>query len=217
MEKNNIVRLIIASIICLLPICLSVMMYNDLPERLVMQWNIEGNPNWDAPKAVLAFGVPLFLMVLNIAVNILVYNLPNRKNVSTAMQLFLNWFIPVLSLIFVPLALLINLGAELPIKMIAFIFIGLVFIFIGNYLPKNRQNVIAGIRISWTLNNTENWNKTHRLAGVLWIIGGILFIVLAFLPLENIAGLIIIFTILLLIMIIVPILYSYFLHRREEK
>jgi uncharacterized membrane protein len=188
-------------------------MYNDLPERLVMQWNIDGEPNWDAPKVVLAFGLPLFLVLLNIAVNILVYNLPNRKNVSTAMQLFLNWFIPVLSLIFVPLALLMNLGAELPIKMIAFIFIGIVFVFIGNYLPKSRQNLIAGIRISWTLNNAENWNKTHRLAGVLWIIGGILFIITAFLPLEGIVSIIIILT-LLLIMIIVPILYSFILHKK---
>ena len=214
MEKNNIVRLIIASIVCLLPICLSFIVYNDLPEQFVMQWNIEGNPNWHAPKAVGAFGFPLFFMVFNVATNLLAYYFPTREKVSKAMQVFMIWFIPVLSLVIVPLVLLQNLNAGLPIKMIVFILVGVIFVFIGNYLPKNRQNIIAGIRIKWTLNNAENWNKTHRLAGFLWIIGGLLFIIAAFLPLENSAGIIIILTILI-ITVIVPILYSFFLYKKE--
>jgi len=215
MEKNNIVGLIVTSIVCLLPICLSFAVYGDLPEQLVMQWNLEGNPNWYAPKAIGAFGLPLFLLGLNIIINLVVYRYPKRENISKAMQIFMNWLIPILSLAIVPLFLLINLGSELPIKMIVFILVGIVFIFIGNYLPKNRQNVIAGIRISWTLNNNENWNKTHRLAGFLWIIGGILFIIIAFLPLNNIVGIIIILTILL-VTIIVPIIYSFTLHKRGK-
>jgi uncharacterized membrane protein len=181
-----------------------------------MQWSFEESPNWYAPKAVGAFGLPLFLMVLNIVVNILAYSLPKRENVSKAMQIFILWFVPILSLVIVPLSLLMNLGANLPIKMIVFILLGIVFVFIGNYLPKNRQNIIAGIRISWTLNNIENWNKTHRLAGIIWIIGGMLFIITAFLPLNDIVGIIIILT-LLFIMIIVPILYSFILHKKEGR
>jgi len=215
MEKNNIVVLIVTSILCLLPICLSFAVYDDLPGQLVMQWNLEGNPNWYAPKAIGAFGLPLFLLGLNIIINLVVYRYPKMENISKAMQIFVSWFIPILSLAIVPLFLLINLGSELPIKMIVFILAGIVFIFIGNYLPKNRQNVIVGIRIPWTLNNNENWNKTHRLAGFLFIIGGMLFIIIAFLSLKNIFGIIIIFTILL-ITIIVPIIYSFILHKKEE-
>jgi uncharacterized membrane protein len=216
MEKNNIVKLIITSIVCLLPICMAFAVYNDLPEQLIMQWSLDGSPNWYAPKAVAAFVLPLFFMILNIIINLVVYHYPKRVNISKAMQIFINWFIPVLSLIISPLMLLANLDVDLPIKMIVFLLVGIVFIFIGNYLPKNRQNILAGIRISWTLNNTENWNKTHRLAGFLWIIGGMLFIVTAFLPLENIVGIIIIFAILL-ITVIVPILYSYILHKKGVK
>jgi uncharacterized membrane protein len=178
-----------------------------------MQWNLEGNPNWYAPKVVAAFVLPLFFMVLNIVVNLVVYNYPERGNISKAMQVFIGWLIPIVSLIITPLILLVNLGVALPIKMIVLILLGIVFIFVGNDLPKNKQNAMAGIRISWTFNNTENWNKTHRLAGVLWIIGGLLFIVTAFLPLKNIVGIIIILAILS-ITIIVPILYSFILHKK---
>jgi uncharacterized membrane protein len=178
-----------------------------------MQWNFEGNPNWYAPKAVTAFALPFFFMMLNIIVNLVVNNYHRRESISKAMQILIVCFIPVISLTVVPLMLLANLGVELPIKMIVFIPVGIVFIVTGNYLPKTRQNDIVGIRIPWTLNNTENWNKTHRLAWVLWIIGGLLFIVTAFLPLKNTVGIIVTLATLSM-MIVVPIFYSFILHKR---
>jgi len=218
-EKNKETKftllLVITSIICLLPICLSLTVYNVLPEKVVMQWNFEGNPNWYAHKAVIAFGMPVFFMVFNALVYFLVRIDPRRKNISTAMLLFVDFFIPVLSLILIPIMVFMNLGVDLPIKIIILSLAGVLFIFFGNYMPKNRQNDSAGIRISWTLSSAENWNKTHRLAGVIWIIGGLLFIATAFLPLPNIAGIIIIFTVLF-ILIVMPILYSYILYKKEK-
>ncbi|MDR3012370.1 MAG: SdpI family protein [Chitinispirillales bacterium] len=217
MKKNNVVKLAVTSIVCLLPICLAFVLYNDLPDQLIMQWNIEGGPSWYAPKAIAAFALPLFFVILNIIVNLAVYYSPKRKNIPKTMLVFIGWLIPVISLIIVPSMLLANLGVGLPIKMIAFIFVGITFAFIGNELPKNKPNAIAGIKTPWTLNNAENWNKTHRLAGILWIIGGMLFIVTAFMPLENIAGTIIIFSILLIMIIIAPILYSFILYKKGVK
>ena len=98
MTKKNILMLVITSIICLLPICLSFAVYNDLPENVVMQWNFEGNPNWYAHKAALAFGMPIFFMIINIAVTFLVYTDPKRENASKAMQGFVTWFISILSI-----------------------------------------------------------------------------------------------------------------------
>jgi len=215
MTKKNILVLVITSIICLLPICLSVSMYNDLPDKVVMQWNFEGNPNWYAHKAVLAFGMPVFFLVMNIVIFFLIHADPKRENASKAMLMFVEWFISILSLIIVPLMLLTNLGVELPTVMIILVLVGILFIFLGNYLPKNRQNYSIGIRVSWTLENPENWNKTHRLGGFMWIIAGILLIIIAFLPLPNIVGIIFIFTILILISVI-PILYSYSLYKKEK-
>jgi len=216
MTKSNIVILIITSIICLLPICLSFVVYNDLPEKVVMQWNFVGNPNWYAHKAVIAFGMPLFFMIFNIVISLIVHFDPKRENASKVMRIFVDWFISVLSLIIVPLMLFGNLNNELPLPMIVFILVGIIFIFIGNYLPKNSQNHAVGVRIKWTLNDPENWNKTHRVAGFTFMISGLLFIITAFLPLENIIGIIVILTIILAI-VIVPIIYSYNLYIKEKR
>jgi len=214
--KINLTVMIITSVICLLPMILSFIVYDDLQEKVVMQWNFAGNLNWYAHKAVAAFGMPLFFMVLNIFVAFMVSTDPKRDNASKVMRIFVQWFIPLLSLVIVPLMLLMNLGVQLPIPMIVFILVGIIFIFFGNYLPKSRQNYSIGIRTSWALNDPENWNKTHRMAGVLWMIGGMLFIVTAFLhnTLSNAAGIAVIITIIL-ILAIAPTIYSYRLYKKE--
>jgi uncharacterized membrane protein len=195
-----------------------VVIYNDLPERLVMQWNFEGEPNWYAPKAVAAFALPLFLMVVNIITIFGIYNDPKRENTSKAIRIISVWLVPVISLVFVPILLLMglaeNMPFQIPVKMIAFVIVGLTLIFCGNYMPKNKINYSIGIRIPWTYNDTENWNKTHRISGLLWIFAGIIFIILAFLPLSNLTGGIIISVILLLILLL-PYLYSFYLYRNK--
>ena len=51
--------------------------------------------------------------------------------------------------------------------------IGLLFVVIGNYLPKTRFNYVMGIRSPWTLSSEEVWDKTHRLAGPLYVLLGL--------------------------------------------
>lgn len=45
------------------------------------------------------------------------------------------------------------------------VLLGIVLIVVGNYLPKCRQNYMIGIKLPWTLDNEENWDYTHRMAG----------------------------------------------------
>lgn len=57
---------------------------------------------------------------------------------------------------------------------------GLLFIVIGNYLPKTRKTFFLGIRTPWTLTSDYAWEKTHRLVGPLYILAGLIGIVIAF-------------------------------------
>lgn len=57
---------------------------------------------------------------------------------------------------------------------------GLLFIIIGNYLPKTRKTFFLGIRTPWTLTSDYTWEKTHRLVGPLYILAGLAGIVIAF-------------------------------------
>lgn len=50
--------------------------------------------------------------------------------------------------------------------------VGLLLIVIGNYLPKTRRNYAMGVRTPWALADERVWDKTHRLAGPLFMLGG---------------------------------------------
>lgn len=79
-------------------------------------------------------------------------------------------------------------------------------------MPKTRRNYTIGIRLPWTLDNDENWNKTHRLAGKLWVSGGVLIFINAFVQIVVLQ----VFVIVLAVMIVLPILYSFILNQKKK-
>lgn len=87
----------------------------------------------------------------------------------------------------------------------------MLLIIIGNYMPKARQNYTIGIRLPWTLANEENWNRTHRIAGYLWLISGILVVALTLCKVLNLGWMIVIIAVI----VIVPFFYSFWLHVRK--
>ena len=92
--------------------------------------------------------------------------------------------------------------------------IGIMLIVIGNYMPKFKQSFFCGIKTPWALADEENWYKTHRVGGKLWVIGGLLFVIVAFLPQPLME---IILVINLLVLVVVPYLYSYLIYRKKYK
>ena len=136
---------------------------------------------------------------------------PKRQNISPKMFSLGLWIAPVVSLVAAATIYPVNLGYELDISFFAKLLLGMMFIIIGNYLPKARQNYTIGIKIPWTLANEENWNRTHRLAGYLWMICGILMIIISltrFVPTEWLVG-------IFLIMVLIPCIYSYWMHAKK--
>ena len=94
-------------------------------------------------------------------------------------------------------------------------FIGLFFSVIGWILPKVGQNYFAGIRLPWTLENEDNWNETHKVAGKVWGIGGLLQAI-GTLIVPDIYGFYI-FIICIIIMVAVPIIFSYRMFKNGNK
>ena len=94
-----------------------------------------------------------------------------------------------------------------------FFFFGVMFLVLGNHMPKIRQNHTLGIRVKWTLENEENWNATHRFAGKVWVAGGLLCMVCAML--HNLELVVVAFVLILLVMALVPTVYSYRFYRRQ--
>ncbi|MBR5460293.1 MAG: SdpI family protein, partial [Clostridia bacterium] len=92
------------------------------------------------------------------------------------------------------------------------VIIAIAFIVIGNYMPKTRQNRTIGIKITWTFSSEANWNATHRMAGKLWMICGLVMLFSALLPLKL--SLPLLFAVIL-VAVIIPVIYSYRFYKRE--
>ena len=211
MLKANRKTLIIASIVTVLPALIGILCWDRLPDVMATHFGINNEADGFSSKAFAVFGLPAVLLAILWLVAFVTSQDPKRQNISPKMFTLGLWIAPVVSLVIAATMYPVNLGYAVDIAFFAELLIGLLFIIIGNYLPKARQNYTIGIRIPWTLANEENWNRTHRLAGYLWMICGVLMILLCLtrlLPAPWTVG-------LLLIMVLVPCGYSYWLHARK--
>lgn len=211
MKSKNKSLLIITTAVCMLPIILSALLYNKLPGKIPIHFNSAGAPDNYLPKALACFGLPAALSLLNLFVHFRINNDPKKANASELIKMIGKWCVPALSVIFVPLSLFISLGNDIPIHVIAPALVGILILVCGNYLPKSRQNYTIGIKLPWTLSNEDNWNKTHHMAGIIWVIGGLIILVTGFLQWYSV------FVILVVIaaLVVVPFIYSYFLYKKS--
>lgn len=214
MIKNNKWKLIISSLIILLPIVFGLVMWNQLPERIATHWGPDGTPDGWSSRAFAVFALPLFIFVTHWLCVLVTSKDPKNKDKNQKAQGLVLFICPMISLLGNGLVYTTALGMSLRVEMIMPVFFGLLFIVLGNYLPKCRQNYTIGIKISWTLNSEENWNATHRFAGKLWMIGGALIMLGAFLPTTYIF---IAFFVIAMIMVIIPVIYSYNFYKKESK
>jgi len=208
MIKKNMKVLIITSIVILLPILAGLILWNQLPEQIPTHWNAAGEIDGWSSKPFAVFGLPAILLaaqwlcVLGTAAD------PKRSAHPQKILHLVLWIIPVLSVLLNVLTYMAAMGRQVQMEVIMPVFIGLLLAIVGNYLPKCKQNYTIGIKIPWTLNNEENWNKTHRFAGWLWTVCGIIIMLTGFF------GGFWIFFIIVLLMVLAPIAYSYILHRK---
>ena len=214
MLKKNKGKLILSSVIILLPILFGVLFWNDLPQAMTTHWGPDGTADGWSGRPFAVFGSPLILLAAH-WICIWITPRDNRnKNQSNKVFGMVLWIIPLTSLFTNGIMYMAAFGRALHAETVMFLFIGLLFIVIGNYLPKTRQNRTIGIKIKWTLENEENWNATHRVGGRLWVIGGLLFMCCVFLPGRAVPWVLIIG---LAILAVIPVLYSYLYHRKQVK
>ncbi len=210
-KKKN---LIISSIVTLLPILAGVILWDKLPDNMATHFAANGDADGFASKAFAVFGLPLILLgIFWICIFFTMKDINNKNQNKKALGM-VYWIIPVLSCVVNGNLYFIALGKEINPAVVVSLLLGIMFIAIGNYMPKCKQNFTLGIKIKWTLENEENWNKTHRFAGKVWFIGGFLMLLTAFLTIEY-ALLSILF--LIIPMVVLPVIYSYCYHKKQLK
>jgi uncharacterized membrane protein len=207
-----------APIVWLLPVVYLCLVYSTLPQNVPMHYDMYGNVNRYGSKSEFV-AVIGFMIGISALVYLLLKFLPlidPKKQVKYGESTFkklafgLVVFLTALNLLMIFAALHNGFKIE---KMLLPV-IGLLFVFLGNMMNSIKPNYFAGIRTPWALENEDNWRATHRLAGKLWFVGGILLtIAVLFLPEQ--AGTIV-FMCLVLIMSLVPVIFSYVYFRKHR-
>ncbi|MDP5277002.1 SdpI family protein [Chengkuizengella axinellae] len=207
----DLVLLIIAAI----PIFAAILVYDQLPEQLATHFNVYGEPDSFTSKFAFIIIFSIVVILVPFLVKLSKYIDPKRANYIKFERAFEITRIAITVLLsgVYGIMILYNLGYNIDIIMVVYILVGLNFIILGNYMGQFRHNYFIGVRLPWTLSNEEVWRKTHRLAGPVMMISGILLLVCIFLP-EFIALWILVIIVLSSVMI--PTIYSYVLHQRLE-
>ena len=200
--------LIITSLITLLPIVVGVVLLNQLPDPMPSHWNAAGEVDGWSSKPFVVFGLPLIMTAALWLCTLGTGADPKKANHSDKVIHLVLWIIPVLSVVMHAVTYAVALGKDVRMEVVMPVVLGLIFAIIGNYLPKCKQSYTIGIRIPWTLNSEENWNRTHRFAGRLWTVCGLAIMLTSFF-----GGFWIFFGVVL-VMVLVPFIYSYMLHRK---
>lgn len=125
------------------------------------------------------------------------------------------WICPVLSIAGSAFLLLLKRHQVSQDLAMAFLYLGfgLMFLLIGNYLPKVRQNRTLGIKIKWALEDEKNWNATHRLGGKVWVVCGFVCMLCALIPFSGLS--IVFFIAAIAGSVIIPTVYSWQFYRKR--
>lgn len=214
MIKNNKLKLIISSIIILLPMLIGFIFWNELPAQMTTHWGADAVADGQSTKLFAVVGLPLILLLLHWVCVFFTARDPKNKGQNKKVFGMVLWICPVISFFANGIVYAAAFGKEFDITALTMLLIGLLLVIMGNYLPKCKQNHTIGIKIKWTLENEENWNATHRMSGKLWVIGGLILMLCAFLPLSLIPWAL---TLIILILVAVPFIYSYIYHRKQVK
>lgn len=155
-----------------------------------------------------------FVVTHCVLVTIIFYDNKNRQQSHKVIGMTI-WIIPVITLLYNGIARLVNMGADIENLFMALIYYGtgLLFIVIGNYLPKVKQNNTIGIRVVWTLQDEENWSATHRFSGKLWMVSGILCMLCGLFG-ESMAA-VVLYVVSIMAAIIISVLYSYLFYKKK--
>lgn len=212
MFRYNKRTLIITSIVTVLPILIGIFLWNRLPDTMVTHIGNDNVANGFSSKAAAVFGLPLFCLAIHWLGIFITTHDPKKQNIDPKMFRIVIWAVPVISMFVAATMYPYNLGYDVNAAFAAKLFVAVMLIIIGNYLPKARQNYTIGIRLPWTLADEVNWNRTHRLAGYLWIACGIIMTLLTLAGSMR-SGIMIS---IVAVIIIVPFIYSYMLHTKDH-
>lgn len=208
MIKKNLKTMIITSIIILAPIVAGLILWDKLPAEMATHFGENGEPNGWSSKEFAVFGMPLFLLAVHWFCAFFTGVDPKKENISNKMMTLVLWICPVVAIFGCGSTYMYALDNSINTTAMGILLVGCMFLVVGNYMPKVKQSYTLGIKLPWTLNSEENWNRTHRFAGGIWMLAGVLVLVGGFAEQFWVVF------VAILLAVAIPTVYSYILFKK---
>ena len=214
--KPTIKTEILPILIVILAIISSFYFYANFPEQVPIHWNAAGEVDGYSSRVVGAFLFPGIIIGMYLMFLLFPYIDPKKERYSQFRNVY-HIFKTVLVLFMAAIYFIVSfnaLGHNIPVEFWIPIMVGILFILLGSYMSKIKINWFMGIRTPWTLSSEVVWNKTHRVGGKVFMLGGAMIAFTVFAP--TMLRMIMFFTAIGLIVLGI-VVYSYIAYRQEEK
>ena len=206
--------------LALVPVVYVLVIWQSLPETMPMHFDLKGNPDRYGNKSELLVMIAV-LCAISIGIYFLLSNIykidpkkyaADNKERLCRMGFAISVFITALSC-FIIYGVSRN-SMQFGMRYI-FAGVGLLLCLMGNYMHTIKPNYFAGLRLPWTLNNEDNWRKTHLLAVKLWFVGGLVLAILCLLVPDT--AVIVLFFAFIIVLVFIPVIYSYRLYKKIRR
>lgn len=208
---------IIYKLLARLPLLVTLTAFFFMPDEVPVHFNMDNQVDrWGSKYELLI--LPFVILVIGIAFLLIARHLDKKEdngsnnfNVMTTIGIAILGLFNVLTyyILYIVFVQIEDLGTPIidMFSLITFAF-GVVLMVIGNIVPKAKMNSMLGLRTKWSMSSEEAWKKSQRFGGYCAIITGLLMIVLSFV--FNGSACLFVMLIVLLTMVIVDTIYSYF-------
>jgi uncharacterized membrane protein len=213
MKLNALVVTTLALVV--VSIVIGTVLYDGLPDPVPTHLDLQGRPNGFTAKPLGVFVAPAVLALLGFVFSVLPRISPRGFRLEPFLVTYQIVAIAVLALEFADgmMALSFAMGYELDVHRWVDMGTGLIMVVLGNFLGKVTRNFFVGIRTPWTLASSEVWLRTHRVGGVLFVLGGAIILISGIVRAGG--GPFVVLTVGMVIALSVTV-YSYVLYHRIE-
>lgn len=185
--------------------------------KIPIHWDVYGNPNGFADGPFALFITPAMAALIAVLFAAIPVLEPRRLNLEGSAKFYHATWIAVIALMAAVhgAALYAAMHAGIQVGGVVIAAVCLLMIVIGNYLGKTRSMFLGGVRTPWTLSSEYSWQRTHSLAGKLFIASGVLgFAAVIALPLPIA---VMIFVGAIMATVLLSIVMSYVYWRRDPE
>ncbi len=191
-----------------LPFLYLAIVWDDLPDKVPMHWNLKGEIDRYGSKNELWI-LPIFMSLLTYLIFLFVPLIDPKKQIESMGKKYhqlKNYILLFMGLMTCYMIYATTIEKLIGTKLL-FIGIGALISIVGVYMPFIKPNYFIGVRTPWTLESDQVWKATHQLTGQIWMISGVLLALIAFgIDREHFFW---VFMGLIIVIAIIPILYSY--------